>query len=491
MALQISLLIALLTLAVGLSLSRPGEADRVWNASQVSLTNLDQAEFASPALNDSQWDQLNLSEVSNFSAVGWIRTSLSLDLNQSSIPPYALFVSGPFSAEVFWDGQLLGNKGTVGANTSLESAGPIDSVLYIPEALSTPGVHQLALRISNTQLGYQAESLIHRLEIGGFQSDPRRQLRFYALPLILSGGFLLLALQFSRVYLGTGNLETMALAAMSFFILLQLGFEVSRSLVSYGYGWHLFRSQGIWFFAGLSALSLNVFVILRNPKPWFSKLLWLIVLVVFISSWLVDGFDGKTKYAIYLLTIIPLLSNALALRARQADLVLMSSGFLCLSWLIIGELQMSALLDSGYYLSSIGFLALVSFWVSKGSGSMPTVKPKPSTPTHFMVKQSRRVEKIPGNEVCYLKATGNYAELVCTDGRVVLHHLRLGQVMEHIPDGFIRVHRSFAVNTKYIVALRSQEGSRYQVELEGGEKVPVSRYQVKELRAQLLPVAGI
>ena len=57
--------------------------------------------------------------------------------------------------------------------------------------------------------------------------------------------------------------------------------------------------------------------------------------------------------------------------------------------------------------------------------------------------------------------------------------------MEAPPTGFVRVHRSHAVNVDRVRSLRSRAGSRYEVELDGGVNAPVSRFQVRMVREML------
>ena len=212
----------LLLLAATASFYLPSQAGVIWSANQLKLKAGDQADYSNPTFDDHDWTTTDVGDVRAMQGVGWIRVAVDIPAGSNPIPPYALFLSGLFSAEVYWDGQSMGNKGRVGATSDTEVAGPIDSVLYIPESLSALGRHQLAIRISSGHLGYQPQNLIHRLTVGGFQSDPRRQLRYYALPMILSGGFLLLVLQFSRVFHVTGSRSALVLAFMALFVLLQL-----------------------------------------------------------------------------------------------------------------------------------------------------------------------------------------------------------------------------------------------------------------------------
>ncbi|MBT8063048.1 MAG: LytTR family transcriptional regulator, partial [Xanthomonadales bacterium] len=100
-------------------------------------------------------------------------------------------------------------------------------------------------------------------------------------------------------------------------------------------------------------------------------------------------------------------------------------------------------------------------------------------------KHTGRTERINADSVIMIAAAGNFAELVCADDRTILHHLRLGQIMENPPVNFVRVHRSFAVNLDKVRSLKSHEGSRYSAALENGREIPVSRYQVARLRELL------
>ena len=80
------------------------------------------------------------------------------------------------------------------------------------------------------------------------------------------------------------------------------------------------------------------------------------------------------------------------------------------------------------------------------------------------------------------KAEGNFTEVHTADGRTFLHQLPMGKIMEDPPHGHIRVHRSYAVNTARIKTLRSAAGSKYWLELDNAEDIPVSRFRVADIR---------
>jgi len=50
---------------------------------------------------------------------------------------------------------------------------------------------------------------------------------------------------------------------------------------------------------------------------------------------------------------------------------------------------------------------------------------------------------------------------------------------------FVRVHKSYAVNIDAVKNLKSATGSKYWLELQNEQKIPVSRYRVVEIRGLL------
>jgi LytTr DNA-binding domain len=92
------------------------------------------------------------------------------------------------------------------------------------------------------------------------------------------------------------------------------------------------------------------------------------------------------------------------------------------------------------------------------------------------------------NDLHYLKAEGNYvAVFYAREGRSDKMLLRgaLSEVAAQLSDeDFMQIHRSFVVNLRQASSL-SVQSSGYVLKLRGGEILPVSRNQVKGLRARL------
>lgn len=78
-------------------------------------------------------------------------------------------------------------------------------------------------------------------------------------------------------------------------------------------------------------------------------------------------------------------------------------------------------------------------------------------------------------DIEYVKAAGNYVELITHDRTLLMRAtLRdLGEQLQAV--GFVRVHRSLLVNALHVVATRRAPRGRQLVKLRGGAELPVGR----------------
>jgi DNA-binding LytR/AlgR family response regulator len=77
---------------------------------------------------------------------------------------------------------------------------------------------------------------------------------------------------------------------------------------------------------------------------------------------------------------------------------------------------------------------------------------------------------------------GARSELVLTHDRVVSHDRMLERVQKLLPSNFVRIHKSLIVDSSRVEQLVTREGSRYEVVLRGGVRLPVGRTKVRGLR---------
>lgn len=93
--------------------------------------------------------------------------------------------------------------------------------------------------------------------------------------------------------------------------------------------------------------------------------------------------------------------------------------------------------------------------------------------TNLEIRTNNGIEELNPNTIHFIKGDGGYVEIFHAAGKVVQRKL-LKDLMDELPDNFIRVHRSYAVNVQFI---ESRSSSQIVVK---GEKIPVSR-SYKEL----------
>jgi DNA-binding LytR/AlgR family response regulator len=92
---------------------------------------------------------------------------------------------------------------------------------------------------------------------------------------------------------------------------------------------------------------------------------------------------------------------------------------------------------------------------------------------------------IPRTTILYGKAIGDYVRIVSDEGRFLVRG-RISQMETHWRrHGFIRTHRAYVVNVARIQELRPNGNGTASVRLEGGDRLPVARRRLAEVRTVL------
>lgn len=94
----------------------------------------------------------------------------------------------------------------------------------------------------------------------------------------------------------------------------------------------------------------------------------------------------------------------------------------------------------------------------------------------LIVKSSSRTKLVPVETIDWIEAAGNYARLHCAGGED--RHLinrSLRELEETLDARFVRVHRSTIVNLDRITELRTENYRDYQIVLESGQTLRMSR----------------
>lgn len=234
----------------------------------------DDPAWARPAHDAATWERVHWSEVGHHQA-WWLRTEVTvpqslLDTGQ----PLGLYLFAMASAEVYWDGELLGRNGQPAALAEEEVPGTIAAVIPLPTGLDD-APHVLAIRWSSHSAGARVRTPVDALFIGAYGS-PLRFSRDLYLPSLVVGGALVLA---GALLVGLAirgrDAATAWLAVAVLGALAQLCFETSRAFLSYPYPLHSLRLASIGAAAGITGLSLLGFAFARfgggrRSWPWLA-----------------------------------------------------------------------------------------------------------------------------------------------------------------------------------------------------------------------------
>ncbi|MEN8229742.1 MAG: LytTR family DNA-binding domain-containing protein [Bacteroidota bacterium] len=99
---------------------------------------------------------------------------------------------------------------------------------------------------------------------------------------------------------------------------------------------------------------------------------------------------------------------------------------------------------------------------------------------YFTVRSNRKTSKIAYDELLFIESLADYIELHLADGITISTKEKISHIEQELPGSFLRIHRSFIVNTTKVSSF-----SRESV-LIGEKELPISRSYKKVVVAKLL-----
>jgi two-component system, LytTR family, response regulator LytT len=107
---------------------------------------------------------------------------------------------------------------------------------------------------------------------------------------------------------------------------------------------------------------------------------------------------------------------------------------------------------------------------------------------YLSVKKGFEIQVIPLEDIRYFKSANIYVELYLNDGHVVVYDKPIKQLGNLLPSNYYRIHKSYIVDLDKIERITIPGGGKYGVVMKSGDCLPVSRKQIKKLKAILSPV---
>ena len=114
-----------------------------------------------------------------------------------------------------------------------------------------------------------------------------------------------------------------------------------------------------------------------------------------------------------------------------------------------------------------------------------TAAQTPSQQNRVVVKDGNKIKIIPVNKINYLEAADDYVKIVTADG-TFLKKRTMGFFEQSLSAyHFVRVHRSYIVNTQLITRIDPYEKESHLLLLSTGAKLPVSKTGYAKLKEVL------
>jgi len=98
---------------------------------------------------------------------------------------------------------------------------------------------------------------------------------------------------------------------------------------------------------------------------------------------------------------------------------------------------------------------------------------------YFTVRSNRQTTRIQYDDLLYIESLADYIKIHLENGKSVTSKEKISHMEENLPEGFLRIHRSFIVNQSKISSF-----SREQV-MVGEKEIPVSRSYRQQVVAKL------
>ena len=109
----------------------------------------------------------------------------------------------------------------------------------------------------------------------------------------------------------------------------------------------------------------------------------------------------------------------------------------------------------------------------------------PLQQNRVVVKDGNKIKIIPVNRIHFLEAADDYVKIITTDGSFLkkrtMNFFEQSLMLYH----FVRIHRSYIVNTQLITRIDAYEKDSHILLLTTGEKLPVSKAGYAKLKEVL------
>lgn len=415
--------------------------------------------------------------------------------------PLGLYFSGKASSKIYLNGAPLGANGVPGDDKTSETPGMMDSVLYVPRNRLRLGENSVVILMSGHHSRINLSHPLHGLLIGKYVNPSLMIMQGYWPSLITFGAFVLGVLYFGVSSIRSRqNDRPVILFLISLFAACQLLAEVARGVFPYAYPVHDIRLMLILIFSMGFGLCLAGHVIAKFATR-FQILLFLGAAIITIAStFLTGGFDGKSLLAVLTPTVLSA-SAAIFWAYQKKPRAWWYAGALSTFAAFIALFPYS-FLDTGFFYAVVGLLSFLFVQQAMKLAEERNLRQSEQERAgrlelaleqarqkeevgRIKIKSAGKIEVVQTNQIAHCKGAGDYVEISLVDGAQLLHSASLNELETNLPPTFIRVHRSYLVNTSLVQSLEREASGVGSLILSNGDEIPVSRRIMPKVRSAL------
>lgn len=432
----------------------------------------------------------------------WVRANLFLNRTKGPAgEPLVLFVSGKMASAFYLNGHFAGQNGTPGIDFATEQPGLMDATLFPSQDSFQLGSNSVVFLASAHHGTIKLASPIHMIAIGPAGNTSDSLLRHYWPSIITLGLFIVGAIYFGVTGLkGMSKKNFLLLSLVCTFAALQLSSEILRGLMAYSYPLHDWRLLAIAFFSAGFGLTVAFHVFTTFLRTNALVPLIGIAAASALAAVLVPGFDEKSLMAMLLPLIGSLAVAGYASYKRRQR----AFGYFCalLTFVVAIVVFPSLFLDTIFFYLVAALLLFLfveqALAYAKETDERRIEEARANRlelaleqarerekATEISVKSAGRLERISADQIKYCKGAGGYTEIVLMDGREILHAVTLSEMEDLLPAIFIRIHRSYLVNTVFVQSLNRDVTGTGSLTLVDGSQLSVSRRTMPAVRKAL------
>lgn len=408
----------------------------------------------------------------------WLVAGFELQENSGPSQIHSLELSGPFSASVYLNGERIGSKGIPSSSRAGETPGPIDAV--IPLTTAKDGANELHILISSHHAIDNGRALLNDFRVLPLVRDHRRPAAYYWIAITSAGVLIALFGFFAVSAFKSGQKKIVWVgAATALFLLLALAAEVSRSWVNYPYPLHDVRITILSLLTVLAGVTFTYLTTLRFEQSFTYRILASLVLIIVFSRLLPLHQDAQSMLALGLCALVVtyvLIQNSInnVGPARQILLMLIPASLFA-AW------QPWLFLDNGVF--AIGAILLTPFAFDNYLNASRSQEK--AIDNRITIQTRSGGLSLNSSDVVTIRSAGNYILVSIRTGEEYTARTTLSDLAKQLPDEFRQVHRSCIVNLNMARKVVRRTSGKYELMMDFGDPVPVSRTNASELKIAL------